>query len=54
VRLTGNAAGRELDRPAAPDEVDDERDDNKNHRERQKPGPPAVSCDEHIDLPLLG
>lgn len=55
MRLTGNTAGRELDRPAAPDEVsDDERDDNKNDRERQKPGPPAVSCEEHINLLLLG
>jgi len=37
--------------PAALDEVaDDERDENEDDRERKKPGPPAVSCDEHIDL----
>ena len=41
----------DLDLPAALREVvDDERDDNEDDRERKKPGPPAVSCDEHIDL----
>ena len=45
----------DLDLPAALDEVvDDERDDNEDDRERKKPGPPAVSCDEHIDLPFMG
>ena len=44
-------AGRELGCLAALDEVgDDERDDYDNDRECQKPGPPAVSCEEHIDL----
>ena len=44
-----------LDAPAPFDEVAGEaRADNKNHRERQQPGPPAVSCDEHIDLPFIG
>jgi hypothetical protein len=42
---------RELGRPAAFGEVvGDAGDDNKNDRQCQKPGPPAVSCDEHIDL----
>ena len=45
----------DLDLPAALDEVvDDERDDNEDDRERKKPGPPAVSCDEHIDLRCWG
>jgi hypothetical protein len=43
--------GRELGRrPATFDEVsDDARDQNKNEQ-RQKPGPPAVSCEQHINL----
>jgi len=55
-RLPQLVAGRyNLDRPATLEEVvDDKRGDNKNHRERQEPGPPAVSCDEHIDLPFMG
>src|SRR4051812_14387904 len=41
-----------LNRPSTLNEVgDDEPGDNENHRKRQEPGPPAVSCDEHIDLP---
>ncbi len=45
----------DLDLPAALDEVvDDERDDNEDDRERKKPGPPAVSCDEHNDLRCWG
>ena len=45
----------DLDLPAALDEVvDDERDGNEDDRERKKPGPPAVSCDEHIDLRCWG
>jgi hypothetical protein len=45
----------ELDLSAALDEVvDDEPDENKDDRERKKPGPPAVSCDEHIDLRSWG
>ena len=48
-------AGRELGCFAALDEVgDDERDDYDNDRECQKPGPPAVSCEEHIDLRCWG
>jgi hypothetical protein len=40
-----------LDRPAAPAEVSDSADDhNHDDRECQKPGPPAVSCEEQIDL----
>jgi hypothetical protein len=43
--------GRKLGRVAALDEVgDDERDDYDNDRECQKPGPSALSCEEHIDL----
>jgi hypothetical protein len=41
---------RKLDRPALAEVGDDARDDNENDRQRQKPGPPAVSRDEHIDL----
>jgi len=54
ARATRDAASH-LDLPAALDEVvDDERDDNEDDRERKKPGPPAVSCDEHIDLLYRG
>jgi len=43
--------GDRLRLPAALDEVvNDGRDDNEDDRERKEPGPPAVSCDEHIDL----
>jgi hypothetical protein len=53
--VTEGRAPIRLDGPAALEEaVDDNRGDNKNHRERQEPGPPAVSCDEHIDLPFMG
>jgi hypothetical protein len=44
-----------LGRPATLDEVgDDARDSNENHRERQKPGPPAVGCEQHINLRSWG
>ncbi len=44
-------ARQPLSLPAALDEVgDDARDDNQNEPVRQKPGPPAVSCKQHIDL----
>jgi hypothetical protein len=48
-------ATRELELPPALDDVvHDERDDDEDDRERKKPGPPAVSCDEHIDLRSCG
>jgi hypothetical protein len=46
--------GWELGRPPAPGEVGDGGDDNKNDRQSQEPGPPAVGCDEHIDLRCWG
>ena len=56
MRLVQLATRRsDLDLPAALGEVvDDDRDDNEDDRERKKPGPPAVSCDEHIDLHSVG
>jgi hypothetical protein len=42
---------RELDRrPAAFDEVSEYARDQNENEQRQKPGPPAVSCEQHINL----
>jgi hypothetical protein len=44
-----------LDRsPATSDEVRDAARDQNENRQREKPGPPAVSCDQHINLRCLG
>ena len=44
-----------LDAPAAPDEVrDGARDENQNDRERQEPGPPPLSCEDHRQPPVVG
>jgi hypothetical protein len=42
---------RELHRrPSAFDEVSDYAGDQNENEQRQKPGPPAVSCEQHINL----
>jgi hypothetical protein len=53
-RAPAGLPGWGLDRPTALDEVGDDERDEENDRECQNPGPPAVSCDEHIDLRCWG
>jgi hypothetical protein len=49
--LRSGEDSEELDGLPALDEVcDGARQDNQNDRERQQPGPPAVSCEQHVDL----